>query len=90
MPGKRFSVAAVEGKGGLAKAARLENSAALLADARPWGSAFWVFEGPVHPSTKFATNGHFNRHKEINMFFLQWGDIKLLNIQDPEAQHHDT
>ena len=55
MPQKRFSLADVEARGGFTKKVRLDQasdgSAALIAVARPWGSAFWAFEGAActHP-----------------------------------------
>ena len=48
MPAKRFSLVDMEAKGNLTKRQRPDNvgsGAELIAVARPWGSAFWVFEG---------------------------------------------
>ena len=49
MPPKRFSLADIEAKGGFTKKARMDQAsdggATLIAVARPWGSAFWAFEG---------------------------------------------
>lgn len=48
MPSKRFSVADAEAKGSFTKRMRSEQGGGgptLVAVARPWGSAFWVFEG---------------------------------------------
>ena len=49
MPTKRFSLANVEAKGGLTKKTRIDQVGdggnTLVAVARPWGSAFWAFEG---------------------------------------------
>ena len=47
MPGKRFSVVKSEARGAVVKAPRLQSggNASLVAVARPWGQAFWAFEG---------------------------------------------
>ena len=49
MPAKRFSLTDAQAKGNFTKRVRMEQDpngqAALIAVARPWGSAFWVFEG---------------------------------------------
>ena len=45
MASKRFSIANMEARGSVRKQARLDGNAALVAAIRPWGSAFWVFEG---------------------------------------------
>ena len=45
MASKRFSIANMEAQGSVRKQARLEGNPALVAAIRPWGSAFWVFEG---------------------------------------------
>ena len=49
MSPKRFSTADAQAKGALTKKARVDPIAdagpALVAVARPWGSAFWAFEG---------------------------------------------
>jgi len=55
MPPKRFSLADVEAKGGFTKKARMDQAsdggATLIAVARPWGSAFWAFEGAAWASS---------------------------------------
>jgi len=47
MPGKRVSIAAgLKAQGPMRKAGRTgEGSGPLVASARRWGSAHWVFEG---------------------------------------------
>ena len=47
MPGKRFSVVKSEARGAVVKALRLQSggNASLVAVVRPWGQAFWAFEG---------------------------------------------
>ena len=45
MASKRFSIANMEARGSVRKQARLDGNSALVAAIRPWGSAFWVFEG---------------------------------------------
>ena len=45
MASKRFSIANMEAQGSVRKQARLEGNPALVAAIRPWGPAFWVFEG---------------------------------------------
>jgi hypothetical protein len=49
MPPKRFSLTDAQAKGNFTKRARMDQDpsgqATLIAVARPWGSAFWVFEG---------------------------------------------
>lgn len=47
MPGKRFSVVKSEARGAVVKAPRLQSggNASLVAVVRPWGQAFWAFEG---------------------------------------------
>ena len=51
MSPKRFSLADAQAKGTLTKKARVDLVAdagpTLAAVARPWGSAFWAFEGTV-------------------------------------------
>ena len=44
-PSKRFSVASMEAQGSVRKQARVDGNSALVAAIRPWGSAFWAFEG---------------------------------------------
>ena len=45
MASKRFSIANMEARGSVRKQARVDGNSALVAAIRPWGSAFWVFEG---------------------------------------------
>lgn len=56
MPAKRFSLTDAQAKGNFTKRMRMEQGldgqAALIAVARPWGSAFWVFEGETQVMIK--------------------------------------
>ena len=68
MASKRFSIANMEARGSVRKQARLDGNSALVAVIRPWGSAFWVFEGggcvaQVISDERFDFFEQFNLHQ---------------------------